>query len=59
MKDFLNQLLQSLNLIEVKGKTNMDILLGCIMAIEQAIEQLSAPQPEPDGAGTDNPTEEG
>jgi hypothetical protein len=39
MKEFLERLLQSLNEIEVKGKANIDILLGCMMAIERAIAQ--------------------
>lgn len=42
MKEFLDQLLSSLNQIEVKGKSNMDILLGCIMAVEKAIGQINA-----------------
>ena len=46
MQEFLNQLLSSLNSIEVKGKNNLDILLGCMMAIENAIEQLNAPAEE-------------
>ena len=41
MKEFLERLLQSLNEIEVKGKANIDILLGCMMAIEKAIAQLN------------------
>lgn len=43
MKDFLTTLLKSLNSIEVKGKENIDILLGCMMAVEQMISQLEAP----------------
>lgn len=43
MKDFLTTLLKSLNSIEVKGKENIDILLGCMMAVEQMIAQLEAP----------------
>ena len=42
MIDFLKTLLSSLNSIEVKGKTNMDVLLGCIMAIEQQIAKITA-----------------
>ena len=40
MKEFLTSLLTSLENIEVKGKNNLDILLGCMMAIENAISQL-------------------
>lgn len=40
MTEFLTCLLTSLERIEVKGKNNLDILLGCMMAIENAIDQL-------------------
>lgn len=40
MKEFFIGLLNSLEHIEVKGKNNLDILLGCMMAIENAIKQL-------------------
>lgn len=40
MKDFLEKLLASLNQVEVKGKANMDILLGCMFAIEKKIDTL-------------------
>lgn len=46
MIDFLNTLLKSLNSIEVKGKQNMDILLGCIFAIEGKIDELQIPVEE-------------
>lgn len=49
MKDFLMQLLTSLEQVEVKGKHNMDILLGCMMAIERAIEQMNESKEEQDG----------
>lgn len=42
MKEFLTALLQSLNQIEVKGKDNMDVLLGCIFAIEKKISEIDA-----------------
>ena len=41
MTNFLNSLLSSLNEIEVKGKSNMDILLGCIFAVENKIAELN------------------
>ena len=47
MKEFLYTLLTSLNNIEVKGKSNMDILLGCIVAVENKIEELSADESTP------------
>lgn len=43
MKEFFSRLLDSLNQIEVKGKDNIDILLGCMIAVEQMIAQLEAP----------------
>lgn len=46
MIDFLNNLLKSLNSIEVKGKNNMDVLLGCMVAIERAIKELDEAQEE-------------
>lgn len=49
MKEFLSNLLKSLDKIEVKGRDNMDIMLGCMMAIEQAIAQLDAPTEETNG----------
>lgn len=47
MKEFLYTLLTSLNNIEVKGKSNMDILLGCIVAVENKIEELSTDESTP------------
>ena len=41
MKEFLETLLASLGEVEVKGRANLDILLGCMMAIEKAIAQLN------------------
>lgn len=46
MIDFLNMLLKSLNSIEVKGKENMDVVLGCIFAVEGKIAELTAPETE-------------
>lgn len=45
MRDFLYNVYLSLCKVEVKGKENMDILLGCILAIEQKISEIDA---EPD-----------
>lgn len=41
MEDFLRKLLISLNAIEVKGRDNMDYLLGAIVAVETALKQLT------------------
>lgn len=48
MRDFLNTLLASLDTLEVKGKQNLDVLLGCMMAVEKAIAQLEAQEKEPE-----------
>ena len=42
MTEFLRTLLTSLNSIEVKGKNNIDVLLGCIMAVERMINKIEA-----------------
>lgn len=42
MNEFLHALLSSLNCIEVKGKDNLDTLLGCMMAIERKIAELDS-----------------
>lgn len=49
MEEFLTSLLRSLNEIEVKGKQNIDILLGCMMAIETKIKQLGEEEGEDGG----------
>ena len=46
MEEYLEKLLKSLNQLEVKGKGNIDILLGCIMATEQMIAKLSEEKEE-------------
>lgn len=35
MKDIFDKLIFSLGRVEVRGKENMDILLGCIQTLEQ------------------------
>ena len=35
MKGKIEQLIATLNLIEVHGKENLDMLLGCILTLEQ------------------------
>jgi len=44
MEQFLDNLLLSLGSIEVKGKDNLNVLLGCILAVEQLKEQLLKPE---------------
>lgn len=50
MNDFLHTLLNSLNCIEVKGKDNLDTLLGCMLAIERKIAEIET---EEGGTATD------
>lgn len=42
MKEFLTTLITTLNDIEVKGKKNMDALLGCIVAAEHELAKIEA-----------------
>lgn len=42
MEEFLKKVLASLNCIEVKGRENMDYLLGAIIAIESMLNQIEA-----------------
>ena len=46
METFLRKILVSLNSIEVKGKENMDYLLGAIMAVEAMLNQMTDPTEE-------------
>lgn len=49
MEAFLQSLLITLNNIEVKGKNNMDCLLGAIMAIEAHLNQPTEEAEEDNG----------
>lgn len=42
MKEYLYTMLRSLNALEIKGKDNMEVLLGCIMATERMISVIEA-----------------
>jgi len=42
MKEFLETLLKTLNCIEVKGKDNVNYLLGCICAVEKMIATIES-----------------
>lgn len=42
MEEFLDALIKSLCMVEVKGKDNMNILLGCILAAEEMKAKLAA-----------------
>lgn len=43
MKELLARLQESLERLEVRGADNLNILLGCILAIKNAREALEAP----------------
>lgn len=40
MKEIFDKLIFSLGRVEVRGKENMDILLGCIQTIEQLRDMI-------------------
>lgn len=40
----IDQIIYSLNCLEVKGKHNLDILLGCILQLEKLREELNKPE---------------
>lgn len=40
MNNQFTQVINTLNRIEVHGKNNLDMLLGCIMALEQIKSQI-------------------
>jgi hypothetical protein len=40
MNNNLSKVISTLNNIEVHGKNNLDMLLGCIMALEQIESQM-------------------
>ena len=40
MIESINIVLSTLNRIEVHGKSNLDMLLGCIMTLEQCKKEL-------------------
>ena len=42
MDEFLRTLISTLSDIEVKGKSNMDKLLGCILAAEHELSKIEA-----------------
>ena len=46
MEEFLRSLLRSLDQLEVRGRENLDIVLGCMMAIEQVLTQIQKNEEE-------------
>lgn len=41
MEQLIDRLIFTLGTIEVKGKANLDALLGCILTLEQLKEKIS------------------
>ena len=41
MERIINRVIYTLGTVEVKGKENLDALLGCILALEQLKAKLS------------------
>lgn len=40
MRNLLQSLKNTLNQVEVRGKNNLDMLLGCLLTIDMAIAEL-------------------
>lgn len=49
MQEFLKTLLKTLNQIEVRGKDNVNYLLGCICAIEKVLNDMETQEEKTDG----------
>jgi len=41
MEEFLDNLFRSLERVEVRGRENLDIMLGCMIAIERMKSELN------------------
>ena len=56
MKEIFDKLIYSLGLVEVRGKENMDILLGCIQTLEQLRDMIKVEtrEIEPEEAKADD-----
>lgn len=53
MKELIDAIVESLNKVEVKGKDNLDYLLGSILALEQlskALEEADGEKETEDGS---------
>ena len=46
--DLFDSIIYSLNALEVHGKNNLDILLGCIIALEKLKKELNTAKEETD-----------
>ena len=42
MKELLQNVLLTLDCIEVKGKTNLDYMLGVMLAVQKVIDQMES-----------------
>ena len=49
MDEFLRKMITSLNSLEIKGRENMSIVLGCIIACEQKLAELATKEESNDG----------
>ncbi len=56
MENVLRSLISTLNQIDVRGKDNMDRLLGCIQTLEQLLDIVTSAKDEPKG-GAGNETD--
>ena len=56
MKEIFDKLIFSLGRVEVRGKENMDIMLGCIQALEQLRDMIKVEtrEIEPEEAKADD-----
>lgn len=41
MEDKVKRVISTLNNVEVRGKSNLDMVLGCIMVLEDVMRELS------------------
>lgn len=53
MINYLQQIIATLNQVETRGKDNLDMLLGSIMALEDLVKELSKPDDNAIGKETD------
>lgn len=53
MKNTLQNVLRTLNQIEVKGMKNIDYMLGCMQALDTAIKKLDEREDTPANADND------
>lgn len=49
MMDKINNVIRTLNKVQVSGKENLDMLLGCIMVLEQIAVEYAEKEVKTDG----------